>query len=81
MITVKFYETSDRGNELDCKEYATADGAFVSIARSGLDAIAYPTGTLSGMYLWRHRAEGHGLVAFRQRMEDIAAGNLFREVA
>lgn len=64
---------------MDCQEYATADDAFVAISRSGLDAIAYPTGTLSGMYLWRVRAEGgHGLVAFRQRMEDIAAGNLYR---
>lgn len=70
MIMVKFYETSDRGNEFDCKEYATADGAFLAIAQSGLDAIAYPTGTLSGMYLWRqNRHEGHSLESFRAKMD------------
>jgi hypothetical protein len=68
MIRVTFYFST--GREQSAHDCDTIEDAYKRCQRMGMEAIAYPVGTTSGVYQWSPGA-ANTLEAFRAKMVKI----------
>ena len=72
MIRVQWYFSS--GSFSHAHDYETAKEAFEHLKLTNMDALAYPTETLNGVYDWRKsQADKHTLELFEAKMRSIAS--------
>lgn len=56
-------------------DYDSIESAFAALVRTGMDALAYPAGTINGVCDWRRAQAGEWtLEKFREKMEGIGKG-------
>jgi fructose/tagatose bisphosphate aldolase len=63
-----YFWTGKLSHSHDCH---TVEEAFERLQRTGMDALVWPVGTVSGLYTWNAHDDRHTLEALRERMDAI----------